>query len=625
MKSRALLLALGLILFGANLATAAITPEQRAQILALNAKTVEAGKLYTEGKYVDCAKGVTEVQKELLELLKSNDRDVYKAVKPIFDRLLRAHGLLELEGAELEALPSWKDVISGKLSMPDPQPGADLVSFKDVIAPMMIKHCGNCHVTGSRGMFSMATFASLSSGVRGARVVYANDVKGSTLVELMEDGSMPPGNRKVPAEEIELLKAWIMQGAQFDGPNPTANIATYAKREGEPMQPARPRPTAKSPVGNETVSFSQDIAPVLMENCNGCHIGGQQASGGLRLDTFNQLLRGGDNGELFAGSNVSKSFLLKKLKGEAEGLQMPVQRPPLSDETIDMFATWIREGATFDGDSPDASIETVVNEGWAKNATHEELFERRKERSTADWKRVLPNDDPSLAFSEEVFVLGNVSPNKVKKVLSQIDAAIKQTKKMLRHSSRDPLVKGGITVFVLKSRYDYSEFGKMTERRELPQEWMGHWKASPLDVYAVLADGGDEMEEEQAEAIALQVVTGAYVGSFKDVPFWFAEGVARNAVLTNFKRSDERIKQWQSNMPSAMQKVDSARSLLEDRLDEEAAGLAGMALANYMMNAKRNFDGLMKLLRDGRGFKEATTLAYAPPETLINGWLGKKR
>ncbi len=72
----------------------------------------------------------------------------------------------------------------------------------------------------------------------------------------------------------------------------------------------------------ETVSFARDIAPVLKENCNGCHIAGRQASGNFRMDTFAQLLRGGDSGKVIANQKPADSLLVKKLKGEA-GLRMP--------------------------------------------------------------------------------------------------------------------------------------------------------------------------------------------------------------------------------------------------------------------------------------------------------------
>ncbi len=135
----------------------------------------------------------------------------------------------------------------------------------------------------------------------------------------------------------------------------------------------------------------------------------------------------------------------------------------------------------------------------------------------------------------------------------------------------------------------------MTENRELPKEWQGHWQADPLDVYAVIADDSSVDAKHQA-ALALQMVSGAYLGTFNEVPTWFAEGVARNLVVSVNRRTDARVKAWQQALPSAIQKIDKPETLLEDRLDEESAGLAGMALTGFMMD-RANRRRLMHCLR----------------------------
>ena len=52
---------------------------------------------------------------------------------------------------------------------------------------------------------------------------------------------------------------------------------------------------------NETaeqpVSFRSDIAPLLLENCLACH-GAKKAEGGYRVDSYDELLKPGDSGEI---------------------------------------------------------------------------------------------------------------------------------------------------------------------------------------------------------------------------------------------------------------------------------------------------------------------------------------
>ncbi len=108
---------------------------------------------------------------------------------------------------------------------------------------------------------------------------------------------------------------WIKQGAKFDGPNPAAPLTIYAK--GDASATPAGEMAVRKPTGKETVSFAKDIAPILKENCNGCHIAGRQASGNFRMDTFAQFLRGGDSGRVIANEKPAESLIVKKLKGEA--------------------------------------------------------------------------------------------------------------------------------------------------------------------------------------------------------------------------------------------------------------------------------------------------------------------
>ncbi|HAY79498.1 MAG TPA: hypothetical protein DCY79_06805, partial [Planctomycetaceae bacterium] len=76
-------------------------------------------------------------------------------------------------------------------------------------------------------------------------------------------------------------------GAKFDGPNPEQNLTRLTRGA------ANPTAMANQPTGKETVSFSADIAPILTQNCNGCHYKAQRVQGGLNMTSFATLLRGG--------------------------------------------------------------------------------------------------------------------------------------------------------------------------------------------------------------------------------------------------------------------------------------------------------------------------------------------
>lgn len=430
---------------------------------------------------------------------------------------------------------------------------------------------------------------------------------------------------KLKGIELDALPDWqeLIAAAPTDTPAPAPVNPSAAMNE------STANGATDQSQSDQTISFARTIAPILRDNCRGCHIGDRQASGGLRMDNFAQLTRGGDSGEIVTAGNSSDSLLVQRLKGEG-GDRMPAGgRPALSDEQIAAIASWIDAGAAFDGPSAEMNIQSVIDQVWADSSNHQQLFERRQQLALQRWGRVLPNDSPLTASNEGLFVLGNVPQERLDAILGQMQTAVSSTQKLLKAPADQPLIRGGLTVFVLKSRYDYSEFGRMTEGRELPKQWLGHWHADPLDTYGVLAADSSSSDaraaEKQADALALQIVSGAYIGSFAQVPAWFAEGVARNLVKSAFRRGDARLAVWQQAYPAALLKVENAKTLLEGRLDQEAAGLVGMGLTGFMMerNNRRRFDQLLEMLRAGQTFEAACTATFAPPEALVANWLGK--
>lgn len=600
----------------------AMTPQQRAKLNELSEQVREAGKLYSADKMDEAAKLINQIQRDLSKILEDRSSPpLQRTARPIYERIARAHALLELEGVELTALPSW-DVMIGKTEGDNPaKPVEKPVSFKEEVAPILVNKCGNCHVTGNRGQFSMRTYEMLMKGPTAGKVVFPGAATSSRLIEVIESGDMPRGGGMVAPEQLAKLKSWIDQGAKFDGSSPDAALTDLAK----PATPSRMPAVvaARKASGKETVSFATDIAPLLRENCIGCHIGGQQASGGLRMDTFSQLLRGGASGAIIEPPKDVDSLLIKKLRGQS-GNRMPAGgRPALKEDQIQMIATWIRENATFDGPSPESNIETVISAAWANKASHAELFERRGQRAMDKWKRVLPNEEPAAAKSDELFLLGNVPQFRLEEILDELGKSVAAVKKQLSAPSSKPLVRGGLAIFVLKNRYDYSEFGKMTEKRELPRQWLGHWHHDPLDVYCVFV--GEKSSEAPLSSVALQSISAAYVASHAEVPAWFAEGIGRNLVINNHRKDDMRVKVWQQSMADAASRVPNAKALLQGELDEEAGGIIGMAITNSMMarSNKARFNTLMSKLRDGTSFTEAMTMTYGKPDDFVKAWIGK--
>ena len=104
----------------------------------------------------------------------------------------------------------------------------------------------------------------------------------------------------------------------------------------------------------ETVSFDQDILPILTQYCVMCHVpGAEQADLVLYPDAWSQLI-----GVSSTQSSLlrvkpgfpDKSYLYLKLIGTQEtedgsGLQMPFQQNPLDPAQIEAIRLWIEQGA----------------------------------------------------------------------------------------------------------------------------------------------------------------------------------------------------------------------------------------------------------------------------------------
>ncbi len=108
------------------------------------------------------------------------------------------------------------------------------------------------------------------------------------------------------------------------------------------------------------VSFRNEIAPILESNCLACH-GTKKAEGGYRVDSYDELLKPGDSGEIpIADNPMDPSELIRRITCEDEFERMPVDSDPLTAEQIALFTRWVVEGAKFDGDDSSQPLALVI-------------------------------------------------------------------------------------------------------------------------------------------------------------------------------------------------------------------------------------------------------------------------
>jgi uncharacterized membrane protein/mono/diheme cytochrome c family protein len=93
--------------------------------------------------------------------------------------------------------------------------------------------------------------------------------------------------------------------------------------------------------------YVKHINPIFDANCVTCH-GDGKIKGGLRLDTYELLMKGGKDGPVIVAGEPEKSLLLERVTLPPDQKHfMPAEgRPPLKPEEIAWIRAWIQQGAS---------------------------------------------------------------------------------------------------------------------------------------------------------------------------------------------------------------------------------------------------------------------------------------
>lgn len=607
--SRLLCVAL-LTLTLAPFVSAATTPAQRREANALYIQIRKAGTLYAQGKYMESSDVVRKVQSRVSEMAKAVDEDVLKLLEPIHRRVVRAHALLELEGVELDP------IVELRLD-PKPMPDSKKTSFVQHVAPILVAKCGRCHVNGNRGEFSMANYDALLRGSTAGAVVFAGDPAGSRMIELIESGDMPRGGGSLSDEQLATLKKWITEGTAFDGEDRQVNLKTMAPNTASGAATTTEVTVTRTP-GSESVSFAGEIASVLAERCNGCHVNGQRPRGNLNMTTFAGLIRGGDSGPPVRPRDPTNSLIVQRIKGEGGGQRMPAGRPPLSDELIARIEKWISEGASFDGSNPNQNVVRLAATAKAAGSTHEELSAERARLAESNWRLGMGRVPFDKTETKNFLLLGNVGEATLNELGEQAEQLVPRIAGMLGVPSDQPLLKGRVTLYVFNQRYDYAEFGQMVERRELPKEWRVHWRYDVVDAYGAMLPPRNG--EYTVDGLIGQQLAGAYAASLGNPPRWFSEGTAR-VVAGKLAPKDPRITTWKEALPGVLAASGRPDDFLSGRLPAEDADVASYSFMNFLMKDSRRFNTFLDALRNDQPFDKSFGLVYgASPSKVAEPW-----
>src|SRR5262245_5764140 len=100
------------------------------------------------------------------------------------------------------------------------------------------------------------------------------------------------------------------------------------------------------PPADRAIDFSKDIKPIIEASCIKCHGRGRD-KGGLRFDTRETLLKGGDSGPAVVSGKSTESLLVELVQGFDPDNVMPRKGSRLTSQQVGLLRAWIDQGLSW--------------------------------------------------------------------------------------------------------------------------------------------------------------------------------------------------------------------------------------------------------------------------------------
>jgi mono/diheme cytochrome c family protein len=238
------------------------------------------------------------------------------------------------------------------------------------VQKVVFSNCSGCHTGGGHaGGLQMDSIETLLKGGNRGAIVVPGKPDESLLVKALsytDSGLQMPPRGKIPEADIDSVRTWVAGLTASAIAAPAANKVSEAAPKGRPMLAppastvtAAPEPEvviakADAVTPEQEVFFESKIRPVLSTNCYMCHT--QAASGGLRLDSREAILKGGRSGAVAISGKPEESLLVKAIHYDPSArVKMPPAGKLKADE-VAALETWIKDGLPW----PEAKIARPV-------------------------------------------------------------------------------------------------------------------------------------------------------------------------------------------------------------------------------------------------------------------------
>jgi len=594
-------------------AAAQFTPEHRKELTELSKEVSRASGLIRKKEFDEAQKTLTDVETRLQAVVTASK---LPANTPAIRRIVL---LLEKQQAALAKADDR------------PKPEVAAVSFMKEIAPIIVSRCVQCHGENNpRNGLRLDRFSGWRAGGKNGPVLIPEHASRSLMMARVNasegNGRMPANGAPLTDEQKKDLAAWIDQGARFDG---AAEDRTFADLIYE--QDAK-NVKIPMPKGGETVSFKTDIAPWFANLCLNCH-NSRRKSGGLSVETFFDIMKGGESGEVVIPGDMENSRLFR-LVGGLELPRMPQGQARITRKNYEDLKKWFAEGNVYDGGDPRTPIASLIpseaqmaQQGIA-SLSDAELQKLRIERSEEQYRKAISSEAHPTLMDDQFLLLGNVEEKRLAQVQGWAHEQLEILQKAFDHQQKP--WRGRLAIFVLKDQFSYSEFNQVVERRRVDASLTGHSKITTgqEDAYVVLLDTGDQPEN----ALSLQVslmdnLTGAYLQkSGRSFPEWVVRGaglVMADSILPDRRR----VESLEKAAPALVAVLDRPEDIFKDgALAPSAAAPVGYTIVKFLTisGGPAKFSQFIKALDGGANVNAALQSTYgASPATIATGYLSK--
>ncbi|WP_263373855.1 PSD1 and planctomycete cytochrome C domain-containing protein [Granulicella aggregans] len=125
---------------------------------------------------------------------------------------------------------------------------------------------------------------------------------------------------------------------------------------------------------DNTQFFTQKVRPIFAQSCYTCHT--TEMAGGLRLDSHEAVLKGGDSGPAIVPGEPEKSKLIEAVRQTGD-LKMPPKGPKLTDSEIADLTEWVKRGGVWDSAEPTKPVVALLTAAQAKGSPGDDYFENK--------------------------------------------------------------------------------------------------------------------------------------------------------------------------------------------------------------------------------------------------------